>query len=142
MVESVLIIVCSVVLLVYWFRYSCLLLLRDSAAELQYQEHDQRFGFARVNQQLQAGATLDPLHRELSRDYHLLTYLLDHAAGLNLPTLEDRLLVMDYRIMQWYYRLTKAVFPSQARHALGEMAAVLSVLVRHMSDQAGLQARA
>src|SRR5690242_17329800 len=102
MIASVLIIGFSALLLVYWFRYSCLLLLRNSNSE--YQVPDERFGFSRVKEQLHTEVNLDALHRELSRDYRLLTYLLEHAAGLSLPTLEDRLLVIDYRVMQWYYR--------------------------------------
>lgn len=140
MVASILIIGFSVVLLVYWFRYSCLLLLRDSA--IVGDTMDQRFGFSRVQSELQAGGNLDAVHRALEQDYHLVTYLIEHAAGLSLPALEDRLLVIDYKVMQWYYRLTKVAAPAQARHALAEMAAVVGVLVQHMSEQAGVQAQA
>jgi len=140
MVASFLIIGFSLVLLAYWFRYSCLLLLRSSQTESYV--FDQRFGFAQVKQQLQAGANLDALQQMLARDYRLLTYLLEHGAGLNLDSLEDRLLVFDYKVMQWCYRLTKTAAPEQARNALSEMAAVVGVLVQHMSEQAGVQAQA
>ena len=140
MVASILIIGFSLVLLVYWFRYSCVLLLRNSAVDSE--AFDQRFAFAKVRRQLQAGAEVDVLHKLLEQDYQLLTYLFEHAAGLNLPTLEDRLLVLDYRIMQFYYRLSKTAAPAQARRALAEMASVVGVLVQHMSEQAGLQVRA
>jgi len=140
MIASILIIGFSGVLLVYWFRYSCILLLRNSALETTVV--DQRFGFAHVRQQLQPGADLDLLHQMLGRDYRLLTYLVGHAAGLNLDSLEDRLLVVDYKVMQWYYRLTRTAAPEQARRALREMAAVVGVLVQHMSEQAGVQVQA
>jgi hypothetical protein len=140
MVASILIIGFSLVLLIYWFRYSCLLLLRNSA--IQSEAFDERFGFARVQRQLQTGVNADALHKMLEQDYQLLTYLFEHAAGLNLPTLEDRLLVIDYKIMQCYYRLMKVVAPASARSALAEMASVVGVLVQHMSEQAGVQAQA
>jgi hypothetical protein len=140
MIASILIIAFSLALLAYWFRYSCLLLLRHNSVESSVL--DQRFGFARVDEELRAGASLDALHEMLARDYRLLIYLLEHAAGLNLDTLEDRLLVMDYRMMQGCYWLTKAAAPEHARRALVEMAAVLGVLVRRMSEQAGLQSQA
>jgi hypothetical protein len=140
MIASILIIGFSVVLLLYWFRYSCLLLLRNNGAGADLL--DQRFGFARVQRELPTAANLGPLHHTLERDYQLLTYLVEHAAGLNLPSLEDRLLVIDYKVMQLYYRITKIAFPAQARHALGEMAAVVGVLVQHLSEQAGVQAQA
>lgn len=140
MVASILIIGFSLVLLVYWFRYSCLLLLRNSPVEPAFA--DARFGFVRVQHELQGGANLDPLYRAVERDYQLLTYLLEHAAGLNLASLEDRLLVFDYNVMQCCYRLMRRAAPKQARRALAEMAAVVGVLVQHMSEQAGVQAQA
>jgi hypothetical protein len=140
MIASILIIVFSLVLLAYWFRYSCVLLLRHNAAEAD--PMDNRFGFARVQRELQGEANLDTLHRTLERDYRLLMYLVEHAAGLNLPSLEDRLLVIDYKVMQLYYRAMKFLAPEQARRALAEMASIVAVLVQHMSDQAGVQAQA
>jgi hypothetical protein len=59
-----------------------------------------------------------------------------------MESIEDRLLMIDYKLMQWLYRLTKSLFPSQARGALSEMASVLDVLVRRMSEQAGLSSQA
>src|SRR5579884_2842180 len=98
MIASVLIIAFSVILLLYWFRYSCLLLLRHNAAAPDLL--DNRFGFAHVQQELQGATNLDALHRTLERDYRLVMYLVEHAAGLNLPSIEDRLLVIDYKIMR------------------------------------------
>src|ERR1035441_6122551 len=120
MIASVLIIVFSLVLFVYWFRYSCLLLLRSRAD--QPGEVAGRFNCANVQQGLKAGLDLDPLHQSLERDYRVLTYLLEHAAGLELEQLEYRLLVLDYKLMQGWYRLTKSAAPQQARRALAEMA--------------------
>jgi hypothetical protein len=50
--------------------------------------------------------------------------------------------VIDYKLMQWQYHLTRILFPSQARRSLSEMASVLSVLVQRMSEQAGLSSQA
>jgi hypothetical protein len=72
----------------------------------------------------------------------MLVYLIEHASGLELESIEDRLLVLDYKLMQWRYGLTRALFPSQARRSLSEMASVLSVLVRRMGEQAGLSSQA
>jgi len=134
MIASVLIITFSLVLFVYWFRYSCLLLLRRSAETPVAAE---RFHYNAVQQSLKAGMDLDPLHQSLDRDYRLLTYLLEHAAGLELERLEYRLLVLDYRMMQGWYRLTKSAAPQQARRALGEMAEVLNALVGRIGVHSG-----
>jgi hypothetical protein len=138
MFASALIIGLSIVLLVYWFRYSCVLLLRN-AAETRSGVADSRFSFAEVQRRLGDCRDLDPLHRALNRDYQVLKYLVEHASGLELGTIEDRLLVADYQLMQWGYRLTKTLFPGHARQALSEMATVLDILVRRMGEQAGLR---
>jgi hypothetical protein len=144
MFASVLIIGFSLVLLIYWFRYSCALLLRDRAqsAASPATVTDPRFGFGEVQRRLGGEEDLDPLQRSLRRDYEMLIYLIEHASGLGLESIEDRLLVVDYKFMQWQYSLTKSLFPSQARRALSEMASVLDVLVRRMSEQAGLSSQA
>jgi hypothetical protein len=101
-------------------------------------EPDTRFSFNTVRARLKTEKALDPLHTALNRDYQMLTYLLQHAAGLELASFEDRLLVLDYNVMQFYYRATRYLFPRQARKALTEMATVLDVLVHKMGQQAGI----
>jgi hypothetical protein len=136
MLASSLIIVISLVLLVYWFRYSCVLLLRDAAvrsSEAPLQAA--RFGFAAVRERLGSTADLDPLHDSLRRDYELIMYLVKHASGMELASIEDRLLILDYEFMQLRYRLTRALLPGQARQALSEMVSVLDILARRMGPQ-------
>jgi hypothetical protein len=138
MLASLLILGFSAILLAYWFRYSCVLLLRN-AAELTRpvnEEADARFSFTQVREKLETAPELDPLHRSLQRDFQVVKYLVEHAAGIELASIEERLLVLDYRVMQCYYRLTKALFPRQARQALGEMAGVLGALVQRIDAQA------
>jgi len=145
MLASFLIIGFSLILLVYWFRYSCILLLRNISEQMPVSTpgiSDGRFSFAAVQQQLKSGANLADLQRSLDRDYQVIRYLLEHAAGLELQSIEDRLLVLDYRVMRLYYRITKTAIPDQARSALSEMAAVLGVLVQKIGEQAGLQPEA
>jgi hypothetical protein len=137
MIASVLIIVFSAVLLVYWFRYSCLLLIRSQAQPAGVAT-DSRFQFGEVQNQLAGAAQLDPLERSLQRDYEVLVFLLEHAVGLELRSFEDRLLVLDYRVMRWWYRFTRTAAPEQARRALGEMASVLGILAGRIDQRAGL----
>jgi hypothetical protein len=142
MLASFLIIGFSLILLVYWFRYSCILLLRNISEQTPVSTpgiSDGRFSFAAVQRQLNSGADLPDLQRSLDRDYQVIRYLLEHGAGLELQSIEDRLLVLDYRVMRLYYRMTKTAVPDQARNALSEMAAVLGVLVQKIGAQAGLQ---
>ena len=127
MVASIVITVVSVVLLSYWFRYSCLLLLRNQAQS------------ASVTQKQ---GDLDPLRQAVERDYRLLTYLCRHAAGLAEQSLEERILILDYKLMRIWYRLTRTLAPTQARNALSEMAAVVAFLGQRIDEQGSLQAGA
>jgi hypothetical protein len=141
MLASVLIIVFSFILLVYWFRYSCILLLsKYSQPESRFSHLEQhRFSFVQAREKLQVEPELDPIHVSLQRDYQVIKYLVEHAAGLGLESLEHRLLVLDYRAMQCWYRLTRSAAPAQARRALLEMAAVLAVLGRRIGEQAAMR---
>jgi hypothetical protein len=138
MVAGILIILVSAVLLLYWFRYTCLLLLRNEAAQ-PYSGSE--FSFRDVQARLLAGETLDPLHAALRRDYQVLTFLLQHAPALELESIEDRLLVWDYKLMQAWYRLMRIAAPAHARRALSEMASVIAVLAGKIGERAGIQAR-
>jgi hypothetical protein len=97
-----------------------------------------RFSFPQVQMMLETEPELGSLHGLLNQDFRVLTYLRQHAASLESGAFEDRLLILDYRIMQWYFRLMNVALPSQARTALAEMATVVGVLADRMSPQAEL----
>ncbi len=141
MIVTVLILAISLALLVYWFRFCCLGLLRYRADQPLLVPGN-RFNFPAVRERLQTESDLDPLHQSLDRDYRVVTYLLQHAAGLGGQSLEQRLLRADYKLMQLYYFLTRSAAPSQARKALSERAAILGFLANKMGEQAGLRAEA
>ena len=141
MLTSILIIAVSFVLLVYWFRYTCILLVRNAASE-QAADVSARFSFSDVKARLKAGEALDPLQVSLQKDYDLLVYLLEHAAGLEMQSIEDRLLVWDYKVMRMFYRLTKTAAPQRARNALVEMASVIGILAGKIGERAGVQSHA
>jgi hypothetical protein len=133
MVETVLIVVFSFALFVYWFRYTVLLLLRE---EQQVDGHTAVIGQLSVLETREAlrnahgRLPLDRLQRSLDNDYRMLRYLLDHAAGMDLRPAEDLLLILDYRIMKVWYLL------APNKRALDEMAAVLSHIAYKMGARA------
>ena len=138
MIETVLIIAFSLALFVYWFRYTVLLLLNEE----QVEEHtsvvsqlsllDTREALRRTEGQL----PLDPLHRALEKDYRMLRYLLDHAAGLGLRPIEHFLLMLDYRMLRLWYHVTRNTSTAQARRALQEMAGILTYVAYKMGEHA------
>lgn len=144
MLASFLIIGFSLILFVYWFRYSCILLLRNFSEEPAPADTlaDSRFGFTQVRERLQSDPELDPLRQSLDRDYRMISYLLQHAPDLGLQSIEDRLLVLDYRVMRCYYLVTRVMAPPEARRALAEMAQVLAILAQKIGEQAGLRGEA
>lgn len=137
MLASILISAVSLLLLIYWFRYSCLILLR-SRAERSECPSESQFSFLDVRERLKTERGLDPLHRSLERDYRILTYLLQHTAMLGPQSLENRILMLDYKLMRGWYRLTRIAAPEQASGALSEMAAVLACLAQKMDEKADL----
>ena len=141
MLTSILIIAVSLVLLVYWFRYTCVLLVRNAASPCP-SEASSRFSYDSVQSRLETGEALDPLEASLRKDFDLLVYLLEHAAGLELDSIEDRLLVWDYKVMRAFYRVAKIAAPVQARAALKEMAVVIGILAGKLGERAGVQSRA
>jgi hypothetical protein len=130
MLVNLVIIACSLLLLVYWFRYTCLLILNTKSAVREASEfpYPRRFS---VETALDGGANsraMGDIGELLARDYRLLTYLLRHTAGLEVGglTLEHRLLMLDFRLMQLWYGLARLLFPQQARTALKEMSEIVA----------------
>lgn len=143
MIASVAIIVMSVMLFVYWFRYMCLLILsakttRDYAGQVAEANELQ---FLLIQDQLQrqdiSKEPLDPIGRALDRDYRFLTYLLRHASGLQFGSdaLENRMLMIDYKIMKVFYLITRNLYPRQARRALEEMSDIVGHFANSMGER-------
>jgi hypothetical protein len=143
MVSGVLIIAISVALLVYWLRYSCVMLLRGAQeSTAMCTDADERFSASSVLERLKTEADLAPLERALERDYRVVTYIIEHATDLELASIENKLLVLDYQLMRLWSRLTRTLAPQQSRKALSEMASVLRVLAGQMGGSNHLQMEA
>jgi hypothetical protein len=145
MVASALIIAVSFVLLLYWFRYTCLLLLDGSPASQHADRvaRTNRLRFLEVQEALHAAdASLDALHRSLDGDYRILVYILEHSTALDVPAFEQQFLVMDYRVMQLWYRVVRRFSESRARQALLEMSRVLGYFSQKMGERAAQHAAA
>jgi hypothetical protein len=140
MIASIVIIAFSLVLFVYWFRYTCLLILstkttRDYAGQVAVAN---QLNFVDIQSELESGpapAQYNSLVRSLDRDFRMLTYLLRHAGDLQVGgcAVEQHMLMIDYRIMKVWYSLTRSVSNSQARAALEEM----SQIVAHFANAVG-----
>jgi hypothetical protein len=143
MMSSIFIIIFSAVLFLYWFRYTCVLILRSKTPQ-DYSEQvvaANQLSYPAVEEQLRgvgSNAEFDTLVASLQRDYRLLSYLLSHAAGMEMGgyTLEQRMLMIDFKVMQVWYAVTRRCAVRQSREALQEMAQVLHNLANAMGERA------
>jgi hypothetical protein len=143
MVTSVFIVAISAVLLVYWLRYSCVMLLRGAQERSTMPSMaDERFSASSALERLETEADLASLERALERDYRVVTYIIEHATDLELASIENKLLVLDYQMMRLWSRLTRSLAPQVSRKALSEMASVLRVLASQMGGANHLQMEA
>lgn len=142
MIASILIIVVSGALLAYWFRYTCVLILRTHTARDRAGEVATANGlrFHRIQGQLVREAPfadLPALQKALEGDYRLLTYLAKHTAGLEVGglTMEQRMLMLDFKAMRLVCAFCRWAGIDQARAALEEMSSVLNYLANAMGER-------
>jgi hypothetical protein len=149
MIASLLIIVVSTALLIYWFRYACLLILRTQTGK------DYASGLAAANNlkypevhgrllQDAPAAEIPALQKSLEADYFLLTYLLNHTVGLEVGgiTVEQRMLMLDFKVMRMFCTLSSRLAVPQARAALAEMSSILKHLANTMGERVQNSSRA
>jgi len=138
-IASFFIIIVSSVMFLYWFRYTCLLLIQRGSAEYALKVASTiRLSFPQVRAALEAQSqpiALDHLHKSLENDYQLLMDLLGQAAGDQ--SIERKILAIDYKVMQSWYKLTRGKNVLQARMALNEMSSILSYFAAEIGESAG-----
>ena len=146
---SVFIIVVSVILFLYWFRYTCLLILNTRARkdysgliaalnQLSFLEAKDLLNENGEPPQL----ALDSLQRSLDREYKLLVYLLRHGTPTaDGQSFEHGMLRLDFQMMRIWYAVVHRLSPQQARNALLEMASILGHFANAMGERSALAAR-
>jgi hypothetical protein len=135
MITSIVIIVVSVALFLYWFRYSCLLIL-----ESRFEEDEARpfaspeaSAFALLEQRLAAASTpseLKHVRNTLDDDLRLIPSLTRDRQGdlSGIGSLESRLLLIDDRLMQFAFFCFQSFGVPKAPSALREMSRIIGYL--------------
>lgn len=148
MFASIFIIVVSVVLFAYWFRYTCLLILSAQSSRNYAPQvaSANQLKFLETRSELakeQPETPLAALQRSLDRDYRLLTYLLEHAAAYDVAgrSIEERILMLDYRLMSVWYFITRSMSGGLARRALIEKASIVNHLANAMGERVAVASR-
>jgi hypothetical protein len=124
----------------YWFRYTCVLLVQRGNAEHALAVASMiRLSFPQVKEALLTEshtASLDHLHKSLENDYVLLMDVLSQAAGSS-ESIARRILAIDYKVMQHWYRLTRTSNNlAQAKMALSEMSSILGYFAAEIGESA------
>ena len=143
MVASTIILVASAVLFVYWFRYTCLLILSTRTAR-DYSRavvEANCLSFPALRRQLDQMTdrveAMDQVRASLDRDYMLVTYLLEHAADCRPEGhgFEEWMLRLNYRIMRIAYCAARRMSGEAARRVLLEMTSVINYLANAMGER-------
>jgi hypothetical protein len=142
MLVSLLIVAVAVLLLAYWFRYTCLLLIRaePEAEKVVSVAEANALNLPSIQAKLRGAGTLDGLDAALEDDYRILSFLLNHAAGLGVSRGEQIILAIDFRLMQVWYWITRKLWPAMAHHPLREMTAILARMAGAIGERARVQA--
>jgi hypothetical protein len=135
---TILIIIGSVLLFGYWFRYTCLLILsakttRDYAGEVATAN---QLSFLQVQELLRESGPVDlgQLSESLEQDFVLLSKLVQETGGEFRA--EDRMLQMNYTVARFLFKTAGRFSPNVARHALDEMSVVISHFANAMGERA------
>jgi len=137
----------SVGLLIYWLRYTCELILstksaRDYTRDVAAANH---LRFLQVQQELaqvRERNVLDALRSKLDYDYQLLTYLLVHGPAFqtNGDRIEQVVLMLNFRLLKAYYKLTCPISVSIGKRALKEMTQVIGYFANRMGERSAYAA--
>ena len=148
MVSELLIASLVLVLGAYWFRHNCRAILRtESSRDCARQVASaNQLAFADMDDQLGVGLTadqLDNLNQSLLRDYRVITCLLRYTAPPgHTHDMEQRLLMVDFRLMQWWYTLTRLYLRGPARRSLDERARILIHFANALAQRSPAAVRA
>jgi len=141
MIISVVIIILSVAMFVYWFRCSCVLILESDWCEEQAQAVAAQNGlaFGSVEESLAQADTaqaMDRIRDLLDRDLVRVQELMSACPSIQQTggSLESRILMVDYRFMKAWYSVTRSTANPKAQNALREMALVVGYLAGECGD--------
>lgn len=124
MIASILILVLSACMFLYWLRYTCLLVLETVPPQDYRDAVIAAHELSSIDRVRSAGnIAIGDLHPLLDRDYQTLQDLLSRCAVAG--SIEHRLLVLDYNIMKLWATVVRPLYPAAAREATREMAKVL-----------------
>lgn len=135
MVASIVIIVFSVALFLYWFRYSCILILRTRTSVDYATFVAKASGLSVLEIQRLLGGSPDDLdlssfREALQLDYQIVNQLLAKAPMVeeHLSTVEQTMLRIDFRVMSMWDSFSRRCLGGPSRVAVAEIASIVGCL--------------
>lgn len=144
MLVNIVIIIFSIALFIYWFRYTCLLLLSTKTPKnyARAVAADHELTYPRIQQELGEPLGVEnmaALRQALEGDYKLLTSFLSKAGRVEDLFVEQQMLRIDYQVMKLQchvsLRFAKA---SVARQAMEEMIAILDYMANSVGERSAV----
>jgi hypothetical protein len=130
--------VASALLFLYWFRYTCLLIVSAKTAQdfASQVARANRLQFLEVQSQLQMGGLsgLDLLQDALNRDYETVSEMLRQAEGET--SLEAKMLGVHFRMLSVSATALRRVSAGTARNALEQMSQVVAHFANSLGEHA------
>jgi hypothetical protein len=139
MLASIVILSVSVALFVYWFRYSCALILNTKTTLNYSLDVAKSYGltFLAVQETLSVApqTAMNAFHKSLSEDYAKLSALLEEPAGESQDSyeMECSMLMVNFRCLSFLLDTAGHLSSSLSRMAVREMAQI----VEHHANIAG-----
>lgn len=141
MFTSIIIILLSVAMFAYWFRYSCVLILETSWSEDQAKAVAAQNGlqFGSVENSLAQASSVQALDRVrdlLDQDMERVIGLLERVPSVQVAgrSLECQMLMLDYRLLKAWYSVTRSFAAPKAQQALREMSQVVGYIAGECGD--------
>lgn len=149
MISELLILAFALTLGAYWFRYNCLAILRTRTSRERAEQvaSANQLGFLDAAEQLESQPEtrdFERLHRLLQHDYMVLTALLRYSSTQPAAayTVDERLLMIDFRLLQGWYAVIRSLASGPARRSLEKRARILVHFANRMAERSAALSRA
>jgi hypothetical protein len=147
MVPELLILSFALVLFFYWLRYNCHAIVETASADGRARQvaSANNLSFPDVGEKSRAEPQpedLAAMHRSLARDYRVLTALLAYTtAPAHRYTIEQRMLMLDFRVLSTWFVATHGLLYTFACRSLSERSRILHYFASLLGERCAVLTR-
>jgi hypothetical protein len=147
MVPELLVLTFALVLFLYWLRYNCHAIVDTATLDGRARQvaSANNLSFPDVSEKSRSEpppGDLAAMHRSLARDYRVLTALLAYTtAPVHRYTIEQRMLMLDFRVLSVWFAATHGLLYSFACRSLNERARILHYFASLLGERCAVLTR-